>query len=308
MNPDGPGYATYFEYLTDEVTGALRDAGVKSIVATTAKKVDGKTPFISIGLEFDTKYEVGGVTPAPVDGQNTANKTDQGEAGVAPASVEAADNSTSASPSGNAEEFSPFDSSPLGFEDAEVGEKRTVINEREEYEKAQKELEKFSKELDAADPERAAQLLRMQEMVEKARERNEKRQADAMYSELVEQGYSAAEARARVQQAFPGVKGAPRYTRSQEYEKLDPEQAKQWLKTRGIPVAVYDVQKRLRSPGILHGYTEAAGVFLWSQAEVGTEYHEAFHYMFRSMLTDKQRQGLYNEMRKKLREDSTLQG
>ena len=42
--------------------------------------------------------------------------------------------------------------------------------------------------MDAADPERAAQLLCMQEMVEKARERNEKRQADAMYSELVEQG------------------------------------------------------------------------------------------------------------------------
>ena len=42
-----------------------------------------------------------------------------------------------------------------------------------------------------------------------------------------------------------------------------------------------------------------AGVKLWTQGEVGTEYHESFHYIFRTLLNDKQRKALYAEAKKK---------
>ena len=35
----------------------------------------------------------------------------------------------------------------------------------------------------------------------------------------------------------------------------------------------------------MHGYMERAGVNLWTQGEVGTEYHESFHFVFIAYLT-----------------------
>ena len=46
---------------------------------------------------------------------------------------------------------------------------------------------------------------------------------------------------------------------------------------------------------VVHGYMENGAVHLFSQAEVGTEYHEGFHLFFRTLLTDRQRSDLYQD-------------
>jgi hypothetical protein len=69
---------------------------------------------------------------------------------------------------------------------------------------------------------------------------------------------------------------------------------KQWLVERGISVEVFDTVQNIGSEEV-HGYVENAAVYLWSQANTGTEYHEAYHVVFRSMLSNTQRASLYAE-------------
>ena len=90
-----------------------------------------------------------------------------------------------------------------------------------------------------------------------------------------------------------------RYTPSlPTYTKLNKKNAQKWLRDRGIPVSFYDQALRI-GDGVVHGYMERAGVNLWTQGEVGTEYHESFHFIFRTLLNDKQRKALYSEARGK---------
>ena len=79
---------------------------------------------------------------------------------------------------------------------------------------------------------------------------------------------------------------------------LNEQQAKAWLRERNIPVEMYEQVMRIGN-GVAHGYMENATVHLWTQGEVGTEYHEGFHYVFRTLLNDKQRNGLYKEAAKR---------
>jgi hypothetical protein len=81
-------------------------------------------------------------------------------------------------------------------------------------------------------------------------------------------------------------------------KRLNKAQAAAWLKQRNIPVEFYEIAKQVGSK-VAHGYMKNAAVYLWNNAEVGTEYHEAFHYVFRTSLSDKQREGLYKEARKR---------
>lgn len=83
-----------------------------------------------------------------------------------------------------------------------------------------------------------------------------------------------------------------------KYEKMNKAQAEAWLSARGIPVEFYDIAKRVGSR-VAHGYMTNATVYLYNNAEVGTEYHEAFHYVFRTLLDEKQREALYKEAKKK---------
>ena len=90
-----------------------------------------------------------------------------------------------------------------------------------------------------------------------------------------------------------------RYTPSlPTYTKLNKKNAQKWLRDRGIPVSFYDQALRI-GDGVVHGYMERAGVNLWTQGEVGTEYHESFHFVFRTLLNDKQRKALYAEAKRK---------
>lgn len=81
-------------------------------------------------------------------------------------------------------------------------------------------------------------------------------------------------------------------------QKLNKQQATKWLQERGIPVEFYETAQEVGGL-VAHGYMKNAMVYLWNNAEVGTEYHEAFHYAFRTALSEKQRQALYREARKK---------
>jgi hypothetical protein len=47
------------------------------------------------------------------------------------------------------------------------------------------------------------------------------------------------------------------------------------------------------------GYMEDGAIFLYENAEIGTEWHEGFHLFFRTLLTDEQRQQLYEEQASK---------
>ena len=79
--------------------------------------------------------------------------------------------------------------------------------------------------------------------------------------------------------------------------------AKAWLAQRfpGMSVEFYDTAKEV-GDGFVHGYVHNAGMHLWTAAESGTEYHEAYHMTFRTMLSEEQRQGLYEEARKQFGE------
>jgi hypothetical protein len=90
-----------------------------------------------------------------------------------------------------------------------------------------------------------------------------------------------------------------RTQKSTATETINKEKALNWLEQRfpGMSVEFYDMAKNIGN-GQIHGYVENAAVKLWSSAEVGTEYHEAYHITFRTMLSDSQRIELYNEAEK----------
>lgn len=79
--------------------------------------------------------------------------------------------------------------------------------------------------------------------------------------------------------------------------------AKAWLAERfpGMSLEFYDTAKQV-GDGFVHGYVHNAGMHLWTAAESGTEYHEAYHMTFRTMLSEEQRQGLYEEAKKQFGE------
>ena len=80
------------------------------------------------------------------------------------------------------------------------------------------------------------------------------------------------------------------------YKRMNKTQARKWLRDRNMPVEFYDAAVKIGSLTV-HGYFKNGAVHLWHNAEVGTEYHEAFHYTFRILLNDEQREQLYAEAR-----------
>jgi hypothetical protein len=80
------------------------------------------------------------------------------------------------------------------------------------------------------------------------------------------------------------------------YKRMNRNQARKWLRDRNMPVEFYEAAVQIGSLTV-HGYFKNGAVHLWHNAEVGTEYHEAFHYTFRILLNDAQREQLYAEAR-----------
>ncbi len=86
---------------------------------------------------------------------------------------------------------------------------------------------------------------------------------------------------------------------------INEQKAKAWLTARfgEDAINIFETAKNVGNAEV-HGYVEGAALFLWSQAEVGTEYHEAFHLTFRSMLSEAQRDRLYRDAVKQFGEPS----
>ena len=75
---------------------------------------------------------------------------------------------------------------------------------------------------------------------------------------------------------------------------LNPDQKKAWLTSRGIEANLFETIEKIGSEEV-HGYVENAVVHMWTNSDIGTEFHEAYHLTFRTMLSESQRQQLYAE-------------
>ena len=80
----------------------------------------------------------------------------------------------------------------------------------------------------------------------------------------------------------------------------DTEAAKKFLQERfgKDSVSIFTTMQMI-GDNVVHGYVQNGAVHLWNNAEIGTEYHEGFHMFFRTMLTDEQREQLYNDAAEK---------
>lgn len=65
----------------------------------------------------------------------------------------------------------------------------------------------------------------------------------------------------------------------------------------GKETIFYDFAKEIGNK-TQHGYVENGAINLWTSAEAGTEYHEAYHLLFRTMLSEEQRESLYKDAAK----------
>jgi hypothetical protein len=84
------------------------------------------------------------------------------------------------------------------------------------------------------------------------------------------------------------------------YLAPDVAKAKAWVEERfgENSVSIFE-SAQIIGDETVHGYVENGLMHLWSAAEVGTEYHEAYHLVFRTMLSESQREALYAEAEKK---------
>jgi hypothetical protein len=92
----------------------------------------------------------------------------------------------------------------------------------------------------------------------------------------------------------------------EEFATIEEEKATQYLNKLfpGQEVLFYDFAKQIGNK-TMHGYVSNAGINLWRQAEVGTEYHEAYHLLFRTMLSNSQREFLYKDAEKQFGKPTT---
>ena len=76
--------------------------------------------------------------------------------------------------------------------------------------------------------------------------------------------------------------------------KINKAKATKFLKDRfgEDSVVIFDQLETIGN-AVVHGYVQNGAAHLWNNAEVGTEYHEAFHLLFRSNMNEAQREALY---------------
>jgi hypothetical protein len=74
----------------------------------------------------------------------------------------------------------------------------------------------------------------------------------------------------------------------------------------GKEVVFYDFAKEIGNK-TQHGYIENGAINLWTSAQSGTEYHEAYHLLFRTMLSEEQRDNLYKDATKQFGAPTTAE-
>ena len=76
--------------------------------------------------------------------------------------------------------------------------------------------------------------------------------------------------------------------------KLNRTRARKFLQERFGKDAVVIFDQLIQiGDDVAHGFVQNGAVYLWNNAEIGTEYHEAFHLMFRTLMSEEQREALY---------------
>ena len=84
-----------------------------------------------------------------------------------------------------------------------------------------------------------------------------------------------------------------------EKDKIKEEAARAYIESRfpGMSTVFFDKAREI-GKGYAQGWFSNMSIYLWRNAEQGTQYHEAFHGVFRMYLNNNQRVGLYEEARK----------
>jgi len=79
-------------------------------------------------------------------------------------------------------------------------------------------------------------------------------------------------------------------------QRVNVDKAKSWVAQRfgENALSIYETAEKIGNEEV-HGYVENGLMYMWSAAEIGTEFHEGYHLVFRGMLSEEQRQGLYAE-------------
>tara|TARA_Y100000816_G_scaffold94522_1_gene65613 strand:- start:7213 stop:18768 length:11556 start_codon:yes stop_codon:yes gene_type:complete len=259
----GAAYDSYKDYLFNPGLGAPTN-GFSGIYRTRAK-LRHNTPYTDIGLTFSTAYSVNGEQVEQADQQKA--KAEQPK--------------QPSQPVGQKKGPAPK---------AAKGKKKTR-SKIKSGNISQEEFERLKAEATQATEPKPFTGGSTSDMASAAK---------FVYESSVASGMSEAEAlqaARRVDRNF-----APRLSNLKGRKTLNKKQAEAWLNKRGIPVEWYETAQKIGNAN-LHGYYQNAAVYLWTNAEVGTEYHEAFHYVFRTNMEDKQRQALYKEMRAKIKKD-----
>ena len=89
------------------------------------------------------------------------------------------------------------------------------------------------------------------------------------------------------------------FIKEEEAELIDKDKATTFL-NRLFPDTAVNFYEHVKNIGnrTTHGYVANAAINLSMQADVGTEFHEGYHLLFRTMLSEVQREMLYREAEK----------
>lgn len=96
--------------------------------------------------------------------------------------------------------------------------------------------------------------------------------------------------------------------KNQSSSTISIKSASEWLNKRGMSFdetkQVFRVANQLSGDKVAHGYFEDGLVYLNENAEVGTEYHEAFHVVFNTWMSPRQAKEVLMEAKRNLRPPS----
>lgn len=87
-------------------------------------------------------------------------------------------------------------------------------------------------------------------------------------------------------------------TEEESNDTIDIEQVKKDLAKYNLPVQFFDTLQKVGKYNAM-GYFKDSVIYLYTHAEKGTQYHEAFHGVFRTYLSKKEQYAIYKEARER---------
>lgn len=254
------GYPSYLDYLTSEENHSNDNKnGHTGILSTTAKNVDG-SPFIDIGLDLGGEIEVSG------------QKSSIEELAKAMPEIK----------------------TPItkGAKTTEAEKTNRRGKGKEKKSNLKRTRDKSKKKEKASLAETLSEETQGDVVFEESLSNDQMQQAALRDTALYMKSVGASNEQIRRDTGYTGpLRARPPRRGSRRISKAE---ATAWLKERGMSSTFFDNLGQVEGDNI-HGMWTEAGIKLWSNAEIGTEYHEAFHDVKRSLLSDKQNKALYEE-------------